>query len=200
MNLGISKEDILFLKALQHEMLTQDTVGQASPRFWVVRGTVREYGVDNQHATGEILLVENEINLNTLEEVYDYLLDNYSYIPYRYDKEENTISHYDRIDKEWIEFDDLESIKNFIKSLDSDNEVEVIGYREVKRIYENTMFLTNKECKEHIQANYYHYPEDAHSYAMTAWRAPQVEKLWHILDKINWNAVETLVDTEWEID
>ena len=33
---NLSKEDFDFLIDLQHEMLTQDHVGQASPRFWTV--------------------------------------------------------------------------------------------------------------------------------------------------------------------
>lgn len=33
----INKEDIEFLKELQNEMLTQDTICQADPRFWVVQ-------------------------------------------------------------------------------------------------------------------------------------------------------------------
>ena len=39
---NITEQDIECLKQLQHEMNTQDTVCQADPRFWVVRGTVRE--------------------------------------------------------------------------------------------------------------------------------------------------------------
>lgn len=43
------------------------------------------------------------------------------------------------------------------------------------------MFLTNREAKEHLKSNHYHYTSKAHTYAMTAWRSPQVEKLIHIL-------------------
>ena len=45
----------------------------------------------------------------------------------------------------------------------------------------DTMFLTNREAKEHLKSNHYHYTSKAHTYAMTAWRSPQVEKLIHIL-------------------
>ena len=51
------------------------------------------------------------------------------------------------------------------------------------------MFLTNKSCKEHIKANYYHYDEDAHSYAMTAWRSPEVTKLFKILQEVDWDKI-----------
>lgn len=196
MSLGINKEDIVFLKALQHEMLTQDTVGQASPRFWVVRGTIKEYGVDSKWANGEHLIVDGENLLESMKDIYEYLLDTYSDIPYRYDSTKDIISYYDSCDKEWIDFYELENIKEFIEDLDPTNHIEIVRYKETSKIYENTFFLTNKECKAHIKANYYHYPEDAHSYAMTAWRAPEVERLYTILETINWDAVEKLVDTE----
>ena len=35
----MKKEDIEFLKSLQEEMLTQDSFGQATPRYWAVAQT-----------------------------------------------------------------------------------------------------------------------------------------------------------------
>ena len=37
------------MKQLQQEMLTQDHVCQANPRFWVVMQTVRDYWVDDDY-------------------------------------------------------------------------------------------------------------------------------------------------------
>lgn len=54
------------------------------------------------------------------------------------------------------------------------------------------MFLTNRSCKEHIRANHYHYNADAHSYAMTAWRSPEVERLFKILDVIDWKTMRRM--------
>ena len=59
-------------------------------------------------------------------------------------------------------------------------------YRNEHHIYPDTMFLTNRSCKRHIELNHYHYDSDVHSYAMTAWRSPEVEKLWDILQKVDW--------------
>ena len=64
-----------------------------------------------------------------------------------------------------------------------------VPMRERERIAENTMFLTLRECKEHIKANHYHY-KDPISYAMTAWRSPQVEKLWKILQEVDWGRLK----------
>ena len=60
-----------------------------------------------------------------------------------------------------------------------------------QEIDENTMFLTLRECKEHIEANSYHYNKP-HPYAMTAWRSPQVERLYKILQNTNWNESEVI--------
>lgn len=47
-NFNLTKEDLDFLIDLQHEMLTQDTVCQAAPRFWVVAtDTYQELGSED---------------------------------------------------------------------------------------------------------------------------------------------------------
>ena len=63
---------------------------------------------------------------------------------------------------------------------------DCVPVRRKGRIAKDTMFLTLRECKEHIARNSYHYT-DPHPYAMTAWRSPQVERLWKILQEVDWN-------------
>lgn len=206
--IGISKEDIAFLKELQHEMLTQGTVCQASPRFWVVQGTVKEYGIDSKYDCDGSTLVDihdewREVADN-LNEAYTYLteeLDNVEDYKFEltdsdvinryYHKNSEPENQEDEIIDECI--CDLEDAAEFINRINENEHFEVCHYKNVDKNYENTMFLTNRECKAHIKSNYYHYPKDAHSYAMTAWRAPEVSKLFDILDKINWSEVETLI-------
>lgn len=188
--LGITLKDIKFLKELQHEMLTQDNVGQAAPRFWAVAGTVKEYGYETGWQDGGSIKIDCETIIEDIEEIYEYLLEHHSSIPYKL--EDDVISYYDSDEEEWVELRELDDICEFLQEHGED-EAELIGYKEVSKVFENTMFLTNKSCKEHIESNYYHYPEDAHSYAMTAWRSPEVEKLWSILERINWDEVENLI-------
>lgn len=188
---GLSKEDIAFLKELQQEMLTQDHVSQAGPRFWVVRGTVREYGIEVGWSDGVCLRVDTETMLNDMKEAYEYLLEYHSKTPYKYN-EDDTIDHYDSVNEGWVELSNLGDVCEFLKEKGED-EAELVGYKDVERIFEDTMFLTNRECKTHIKANYYHYPKDAHSYAMTAWRSQEVSGLWDILDKINWDEIEKYI-------
>ncbi|WP_419958275.1 hypothetical protein [Psychrobacillus psychrotolerans] len=53
-----------------------------------------------------------------------------------------------------------------------------------------SMFLTKEEAKRHLELNHYHYTSKAHTYAMTAWRAPKVEKLLNILSTFDWDSIE----------
>ncbi len=51
-------------------------------------------------------------------------------------------------------------------------------------------------CKKHIDKNDYHYNKP-HTYAMTAWRSPEVEKLFSILeDEKLWNKVLNILNEE----
>ena len=70
-----------------------------------------------------------------------------------------------------------------------DEDAYLIPVREEHIIHPNTMFLTKAEAKRHIELNHYHYSPKAHTYAMTAWRAPKVEKLLKILENFDWDSV-----------
>lgn len=48
-DLNLSSEDIQFLKDLSYELNTQDHVGQANPRFWVIMDTKKVYGYDKEY-------------------------------------------------------------------------------------------------------------------------------------------------------
>ena len=190
--LGISKQDIEFLKELQHELLTQDHVCQASPRFWVVQGTIREYGIDSQYSCDGSTLVHTEEwseLAETMKEAFEYLTTEFEYaddVTLEFIESEDKIVATKKDDLNHIEnLCDLDDVQDFIGERNNSGFYEVCHYRNVAKNYENTMFLTNRECKAHIKANYYHYPKDAHSYAMTASRAPEVSKVWNILEKIN---------------
>ena len=66
------------------------------------------------------------------------------------------------------------------------DDVMIVGISIRPFMYPNTMFLTEKEAREHLKRNHYHYSEDAHTYCMVAWRSPEVEKLWKILRETKW--------------
>lgn len=185
---NITKQDIDFLKNLQHIMNTQDTVCQADPRFWVVRGTIKEYGIEEGYEDGvELVNSEYEITISNMKELYDYLIENeiFNNLNVEYDKEEECITLYYKDGEEIGWYDTLDDFYN--DYYNDISELNIVRYKNVEHNFEDTFFLTNEECKRHIECNYYHYPKDAHSYAMTAWRSPQVEKLYEILQNVNFD-------------
>lgn len=187
---AIGKEDIEFLKDLQNEMLTQDHVCQAAPRFWVVRGTVKEYGYDKEYADTYELVCDKE-DFSTIDNMEDafYWLLNEERIACRFYKDSDEIIFDDENGEEIECIQDLETLSEYLVD-NHDLECYIVYYKEVEKNFENTMFLTIEECKKHIELNHYHYPADAHSYAMTAWRAPKVERLFSILEKMDWDEIE----------
>ena len=169
-------KDIDFLKELQEELNTQDTDVQAAPRFWVVGdyhmvacpdGDNESYEVHapNQDFYGDVQDLLQGIKENDLDDMSDEAKDDFSEIEC-----ENTAT-------DWL--------KEYY-----DEGVYLIPVREEHFIRPNTMFLTKKEAKEHIKQNHYHYSPKAHTYAMTAWRAPKVERLLDILSTFNFKQLE----------
>ena len=212
---NLTQEELDFLIELQHELNTQDTVCQADPRFWVVAGTQKTY-VGEEYSEGEELIGGESVLAYNFEEAIKYFQkeviiaanedsEDFEYIleedstrslkSYRFLKIDKSC---DKNDEDYTEGDEILEEYNYIDNTEEliealsdcgiiyDGEYTVGYYRNEHHIYPNTMFLTNRSCKKHIELNYYHYDDDAHSYAMTAWRSPEVEKLWDILQKVDW--------------
>ena len=81
---------------------------------------------------------------------------------------------------------DSETIESYA---DKTELINTLIDREESFIVPNTMFLTKAECKKHIEKNAYHYTSKAHSYAMTAWRSPKVDRLLNILSTMHWDYI-----------
>ena len=96
---------------------------------------------------------------------------------------EDACDHYNLVDQDGNKLAELDS------PLDDIGKLMCVPVRRVERIAHNTMFLTVRECREHIERNHYHY-RNPHPYAMTAWRSPQIEKLVEILQTVDWENVQ----------
>ena len=162
--------NIKFLKDLQAELNNQDTDVQASPRFWTVgdyrwvetlEGNAEQYSV-YLPCCGE----SSEIK------AFIESLD-------RDDLEKDALEALEEVDLE-----DEHSIFDWIKEHYDDDAIFIPEKKE-HFIRQNTMFLTKQEAKDHIESNHYHYTKEAHTYAMTAWRAPKVERLFKILSEFD---------------
>jgi hypothetical protein len=181
-------KDREFLKELQREMLTQDTVCQANPRFWVVMQEVKDYWVDDNVDGLCIFDIEASENVfeGELEAIVDWIKENIDVvIKCEFDRGFLEIVCED--ENEYC-ISDISEIKDFLEEYAS-NRYSICNYRNREEIVQNTMFLTLRECKQHIKSNNHHYNKTAHSYAMTAWRSPQVERLFEILEKTDWENI-----------
>lgn len=194
----LTKEDIYFLQNLQKEMNTQDTVSQADPRFWTIAQTERQYHV-NDDADGWVLydVTNNQDIAHTIPELYEWLRD--TCIPEinqdlviddpenRYEiecKDDNIII---KNPSSLCEYTTLDEIQDFLNTL-CFQEYEIIYYRDLKnQIVKDTMFLTQKSAERHLKNNAYNYHADAHTYAMTAYRSPEVSRLYKILQETDWS-------------
>lgn len=168
------EDSIEFLQTVGVEMKTQEHDSQAEPRFWVVAENKREFGIDDGYADGEVACGTDGETYDTVEEFIEFLVEN-EYL-FRDDIEED----YDY---------DFEEIINLL----DDSDFHTCGYRdEPNSIVPDTFFITKAECKQHISLNHYHY-KNPHTYAMTAWRSPQVEMLYEILQNTDWEYIKQAV-------
>lgn len=189
----MNKEQVEFLKELQEEMRTQDHVGQASPRFWAVGDYKWQPVADGHGEKTTIFCFDlNEDRSFTHEEMVEEL------VSYLEDWSE------ERPEAEgWIKELKLASEGDLHLELTVEEVLDGIGYdysvqEEACNHFTrpDTFFLTLREAKEHIKRNAHHYSAKAHPYAMTAWRSPQVEKLYGILETVDWSQVESNLEKE----
>lgn len=169
MNVNLNKEDLEFLKNLQNELNTQEKDFHASPRFWVVAEHKKEFGIDSEYSDGQAIVDSDGNEWDDIDDFKDYLIDNY-----------------------YFSLSEIEDIKSFdeILSLIENDEFTLEYYRENKNaIVPSTMFLTKKSCQKHIELNHYHYTQP-HTYAMTAWRSPEVKRLLKVLREIDFEEVK----------
>jgi hypothetical protein len=109
---------------------------------------------------------------------------------YNLQKEMNTQDHVSQADPRfWVikGSEKLHRVECEEDGIELYDEYEAIPYKIIPKIYEDTMFLTQKAAEEHLRGNSHHYSEDAHTYAMTAWRSPDVDKLWKILQTVDFS-------------
>jgi hypothetical protein len=172
-------EDLQFLKELQAELKTQDHDSQAAPRFWAVGDfEMVDCSEDCQEET--MLLSYGSCESIELEKALEEIKEKIE------DPEE--FSDKARADFAELDLEDTEEVLDWIHKYQDDS-AYLVPVKEVHVIKPNTMFLTKAEAKEHIRLNQHHYSQKAHTYAMTAWRAPKVARLLRILEHFDWDSI-----------
>ena len=193
----LSNDDIKFLKELQKELNTEDKVGTATPRYWVIRQPERIYHVDRD-AADYYMFVDDDYQELTLEELKNYLEDVYDDNLKNVDIKNGVLTFEylnefsEEIERYTIDFNNLplESSYSVDKVLELlELEVDVVYYKEVDATVDNRMFLTQIDAENHLRANDYHYHEKARTYCMCGWRSPRFERLINILSKTDFDSM-----------
>lgn len=191
----LSNDDIKFLKELQKEINTEDNVGTANPRYWVIRQPERIYHLDEDEADYYVFIDEcdkYELTLEDLKDKLEFLCDdNLKSVEVK-----DGVLTFEYFD-EWLE--EVEEYKvdydnyytdgkdKILELLESD--VSVAYYKEVDATVDNCMFLTQIDAENHLRANDYHYHEKARTYCMCGWRSPRFERLIKILSKTDFDSM-----------
>lgn len=194
----LEREDVIFLSTLQQEMNTQPHLCQADPRFWVILDyEYREAAGDDD--ISRICFYEDGCAVEqyyppaflaaAYEEACDLCGEDYGaewldkYFLERVRGEDGSWSFQDKFGFKNI----YQAVLDICKDYAEAHCYTFILETRYCAIARNTMFLTLREAKAHLQANYYHYDSEAHPYAMTAWRSPQVEQLYKILHEVDFS-------------
>ena len=191
----LSNDDIKFLKELQKEINTEENVGTANPRYWVIRQPERIYHLDEDEADYYVFIDEcdkYELTLEDLKDKLEFLCDdNLKSVEVK-----DGVLTFEYFD-EWLE--EVEEYKvdydnyytdgkyKILELLESD--VSVAYYKEVDATVDNCMFLTQIDAENHLRANDYHYHEKARTYCMCGWRSPRFERLIKILSKTDFDSM-----------
>ena len=171
-------KDIQFLKELQQELKSQSNDGQASPRYWVVGDYKMVQCSEGCEDVNYIYSPLNN-NISNIESLLEDVIGDYSS-----DYDTDVFDTFNNIDSS----DDYSALEWMQENYDED--AFLVPMREEHFTVPNTMFITKQDCISHIEANDYHYSSKVHTYAMTAWRSPKVEKLWKILEEFDWGEIK----------
>ena len=179
----MKKEDLYFLENLKEKMTTKNNMCQADPCFWVVVQTTKYYGIEKGHEDGFKIIYNCKNIGNSLKDLYKVFKE--------YDKnfkiklcKQNRIGFSDNLNNKIGTFVNVDEMVNYLRN-ECGCDIYISRYKNKTEIVQNTMFLTLEECKKHIEQNYYHYNEPR-PYAMTAWRSPEVQRLYEIIRNTDW--------------
>lgn len=174
----ITEDEIRFLKELQKEMNTQDNLGQADPRYWVIRDFCKVYGEKLNNPDGFTVhelydgyeVCEIEYRMFSSYEMADEILK-------KLEEQEYELSDDDK--QTICDAYDFDSLNEALVKLD----LSITQYEIVSKY--SGMFLTQKAAEEHLRANHHHYSDNATTYAMTAWRSQEADMLYKILHSVD---------------
>ena len=187
----MSKE-IKFLKELQEELRTQETDYQAAPRFWTIKDYRMVPGNEayDSCTTSYFHNDGDHTEFDSVEDLKEFLTDYYLDDVHEYLDVDEINDLKEMLNAEDANFEELWEF--VLENMNQDGYYNECPMTEESFVRNDTMFLTKAEAKRHLQLNHYHYSKKAHTYAMTAWRAPKVERLLEILETFDWDKVQVV--------
>lgn len=202
----LTQNDVQFLTALQHEMNTQDTMCNADPRFWVIKGV--RWNPCEDPDTADITVLNGpgpEAIASTPEEAMQFLLSNsiakrLAGTGYSIENAGSGAASKDTpavvVTVKQTPHDvkrvfNIKSVKDAYEALCFCRLYDyTLTYEAMEpHIYADTLFLTHRACEDHLRKYHYNYDEKAHAYAMTAIRSPEVEMLWKLIQQVDFKAL-----------
>lgn len=189
-----TQADAEFLAGLQHELNTQDTMGNRDPRFWIIRQS-RQVPCGKDEADGVAIIQDSacETVATDMDGFVRHLADRYEKWNFKAEPKAAGTWSVSVASMAGEEFSDdwVSSPEDMIELLES------AGIRDYEAAYSrteaedvpNTLFLTHAACEDHLRKYHYNYEPDAHAYAMTAVRSPEFERLVAILQTVRWDQV-----------
>ena len=177
MKIDITQEEYEFLKDLKNELNSQTTDGNAQPVFWGVEETVEECrGGDGEYGGDPYIAYDD--GKWSVEEAVEAVEEAFEDEPEEYD---------DDVRAAWKDVDKscAEDICEFMtEELGWGNIYSVVYVEEVQRVTPYTgAFLTKRACKNYIEKYGYNHNKP-HTYAMTAYRNFELQKLIKILSNL----------------
>lgn len=164
----LSQDDYDFLKDLQHELNTQTNDGNADPVYWGVKESEMK-GVPE--GCGDPIIYMGDGVAMTTKEAVEYI--------------ENDVD--DAYKEQWADVDktDMDDVVRFMNENLEWDDVRVVYQRLEEHISRNTgAFLTKRACKTYIERYGYNHCQPR-TYAMTAYRNDELERLLNILKTMN---------------
>lgn len=190
----LTKADLDFLSSLQSVLNTQDTMGNADPRFWVIKGQkeVPASGYDTAdvyHLSFPSNPDVPDADIRTIDDMLNLIRDP------AFQSEFNCKIVQESIDSCTIETETdtylIRTMRTLLHILDELNvDYDITYAMDASSIYPDTLFLTHAACEDHLRKYGYNYDKTAHAYAMTAVRSPEFERLLKLLQTVDWAAVQ----------
>lgn len=178
-------EDIMFLAELQKELNTQPNMGNADPLYWGIAQTKETPTSEDYSDSAVITDTDGDIVARSLKELAGYLdsteVMGVSKCPYF---NGSCTVHFDGGDTEgcYSMSDVIEALKD--RGIE---DLEIKYIRQETEVVRDEIFLTHKDCEEHLEKYGYNYRPEAHAFAMTAVRSPRYEKLLKLIRTVDWS-------------